>query len=135
MRGIKIIGILLVLGMSSGCQVKSERYEPEKLTELELRKAFVGKTVESFNLISGSTSFTYYHPDGRVEQERYWERRTGFWKVNAQSEICLSMEGKPFSCRGVYKENKGLYKYRLNNEGEKEKIIRYRQFIVGNALE
>jgi hypothetical protein len=132
---IKRIGVLLVGLALSGCQVKQETVGTEKLSANEIESLFEGKTVESFNLISGSTSFTYYHPDGRVMQERYWEKRKGAWKINEKGEMCLAMEGKPFSCRSIYREDIKLYKYRLDTEGQPEKIIRYRQFIDGRVLD
>ena len=131
---LKKVGVLLVAIMLMGCQVKQEKINPEQLSAQDISSLFAGKTVESFNLVSGSTSFTYYHPDGRVEQERYWEQRKGLWKINDKSEICLAMEGKPFSCRSVYREGAKYYKYRLDNQGQSEKIIRYRQFIEGKLI-
>lgn len=118
----------------SGCQVKPEQQAVTKLSAEEANALFTGKTVESFNLVSGSTSFTYYFPDGRVEQERFWKKRTGQWKINEQGEMCLAMEGKPFSCRSIFREGDRYYKYRLSQDGENEKIIRYRQFMVGKAI-
>ncbi|WP_299178887.1 hypothetical protein [uncultured Neptuniibacter sp.] len=131
---LKQVGILLVAVTLTGCQIKPENTEPEKLSPKEVSSLFIGKTVESFNLISGSTSFTYYHPDGSVEQERYWEKRNGFWKINDKGEICLAMQGKPFSCRSIYREGEKFYKYRLVADGKPEKVIRYRQFIDGRTF-
>ena len=134
MRGLKVFGILVLAGVFSGCQVKPENAGPVQLSKQEIISLVQGNTLESFNLISGSTSFTYYHPDGRVEQERFWERRAGYWKVNDKSEICLAMEGKPFSCRHIFLEGTKYYKYRVGDQGQLEKIIRYRQFIDGKAI-
>lgn len=131
---VKKVGIFLLAIMLMGCQVKQEKINPEQLSAQDISSMFAGKTVESFNLVSGSTSFTYYHPDGRVEQERYWEQRNGFWKINDKSEICLAMEGKPFSCRSIFRDGQKYYKYRLGAQGQPEKIIRYRQFIDGKAF-
>ncbi len=134
MCGLKVFGALVLAGVLSGCQVKPESADPVQLSKQEVTSLFKGKTVESFNRISGTTSFTYYHPDGSVEQERFWERRTGYWKVNDKSEICLAMEGKPFSCRHIFLEGTKYYKYRVGDQGQLEKIIRYRQFIQGKAI-
>jgi len=134
MRCLKKVGVILVGVALTGCQIKQENIASEKLTAQEISSLFEGKTIESFNLISGSTSFTYYHPDGSVEQERYWERRNGQWKINNRSEICLAMQGKPFSCRSIIRVGHKYYKYRLDPQGQPEKIIRYRQFIEGKAI-
>ena len=46
----------------------------------------------------------------------------------------MSMEGKGFRCRAVYRKGDKYYKYRLDSDGQLEKVIRYRQFISGNTL-
>lgn len=122
----------LALGVLAGCQVKPQ-VEKVQLTKAELNALFVGKTVESFSLSSGATSFSYYHPDGRVEQTRYWEPRNGRWKITDDNQICLSMEGKAFTCRVVFQEGDRYYKYRPEG-GELVKIVRYRQFLDGRRL-
>jgi hypothetical protein len=91
------------------------------------------RTVESYNLINGSTSFTYYATNGQVEQERYWEKRKGKWRIK-ENEICLQMEQKSESCRSVYQVGDRYYKYRTDDQGQLQKIIRYRQFLTGNRL-
>ncbi|WP_415884142.1 hypothetical protein [Neptuniibacter sp. QD34_54] len=128
-----ILGLSTVV-MLVGCQVKPSDEPLTQLNGSEIKALFVGKTVESFNVISGSSSFTYYAANGQIQQERYWEERKGVWKVNNKDEICLSMEGKEFRCRGIYREGDKIYKYRLSDAGQLEKVIRYRQFIDGNTL-
>lgn len=128
-----------ILGMSAivmlvGCQVKPSDEPLTRLTGSEIKALFVGKTVESFNVISGSSSFTYYAANGQVQQERYWAERKGVWNVNSKDEICLSMQGKEPRCRGIYRKGDKIYKYRLGDAGQLEKVIRYRQFIDGNTL-
>lgn len=128
---VKMLGGAVALAVLAGCQVKPQS-ESTQLSAAELRALFVGKTVESYSLSSGATSFSYYHPDGRVEQLRYWEPREGRWKIS-DNQICLSMEDKDFSCRPVFREGDRYYKYRP--EGDKlVKILRYRQFLEGRQL-
>lgn len=134
MRSLNFLLMVLIAGLLSACQIKPESTAPVRLSAEEVRELFVDKTVESFNLISGTTSFTYYAPNGSVDQERYWQKRKGQWQVNEQGEICLAMADKPYSCRGVYREGRNYYKYRLDAQGQMEKIIRYRQFIEGKAI-
>lgn len=122
----------LTLGILTGCQVKPQ-VEAVRLSKGELKALFVGKTVESYSLSSGTTSFSYYHPDGKVEQVRYWEKRDGRWKLTEDDQICLSMENKPFSCRAVFREGDRYYKYRPKDGGWR-KILRYRQFLEGRHL-
>ncbi|MBV1786827.1 hypothetical protein KQ940_02040 [Marinobacterium sp. D7] len=127
----KMLGGAVALAVLAGCQIKPQS-DRTQLSGAELRALFVGKTVESYSLSSGATSFSYYHPDGRVEQLRYWEPREGHWKIS-DNQICLSMEGRDFSCRPVFREGDRYYKYR--SEGDKlVKILRYRQFLEGRRL-
>lgn len=134
MRSVKILVMGLMGLVLIGCQVKSEKEPLVQLSAAEVKALFVGKTVESFNLISGTTSFSFYTPDGRVLQERYWEQRTGTWQVNDKAEMCMSMEGTAYRCRTIYRKGKKYYKYRMAQDGTPQKIIRYRQFIEGNVL-
>tara|TARA_B100001063_G_C16706368_1_gene525484 strand:- start:675 stop:1082 length:408 start_codon:yes stop_codon:yes gene_type:complete len=134
MHSVKVLVIGLMWAMLMGCQVKSEKEPLVQLSATEVNALFMGKTVESFNLISGITSFSFYTPDGRVLQERYWEQRTGRWRVNEKAEMCMSMEGTAYRCRTIYRKGQKYYKYRLDQDGKPQKIIRYRQFIEGNAL-
>ena len=114
----------------SGCQVKKESTQ---LTSTELQHLFSERTVESYNLVNGSTSFTYYRKDGEVLQTRYWEKRSGRWRIS-NNMICLQMEYKSESCRSVYLEGDRYYKYRTDDQGQPQKIIRYRQFLTGNRI-
>ncbi|MEH6627032.1 MAG: hypothetical protein V7739_11340 [Motiliproteus sp.] len=117
-----------------GCQTLAQKSAMEILQAEQVVQLFQEQTVESFNLNNGTTSFTYYGKDGKVIQERYWQKRQGQWQVNASGEICLAMEAKPFSCRPVVNNNGKYYKYRRDENNQLQKIIRYRQFIAGNAL-
>ena len=130
MKGMKYLTAGSLLLVISGCQVKPESAQ---LNSAELQALFSNRTVESYNLINGTTSFTYYYADGRVLQERYWQKREGQWRVK-DGQICLAMEDKKESCRPVYAEGDRYYKYRLGSDGQPEKIIRYRQFLNGNRL-
>ncbi|MBR9883997.1 MAG: hypothetical protein GYB21_10205 [Oceanospirillales bacterium] len=128
----KWAGFVVTAALLSGCQIKPQ-LEKTQLTKAELKTLFAGKTVESYSLSSGATSFTYYSPDGRARQVRFWEPRDGYWKVTDDNEICLSMEGKDFSCRPVFQEGDRYYKYRMDGD-EWVRVIRYRQFIDGDRL-
>lgn len=134
MHSVKILLMGLMGLVLIGCQVKSEKEPLVQLSAAEVKALFMSKTVESFNLISGTTSFSFYTPDGRVLQERYWEQRTGRWRVNDKAEMCMSMEGTAYRCRTIYRKGKKYYKYRMAQDGKPQKIIRYRQFIEGNVL-
>jgi hypothetical protein len=120
----------------SGCQaITTKPVQPVKLAGDDVRLLFENQTVESFNLITGTTSFSFYRPDGTVLQERYWEMRHGTWQVTQEGQICMAMEGKAERCRSVFMEQGKYYKYRDDEQGGLEKIIRYRQFIDGNKLD
>ncbi len=125
--------VTLVITLA-GCQTLAQKPAMEVLKADQVVQLFQEQTVESFNLNTGTTSFTYYQRDGQVIQERYWHKRQGQWQVNADGEMCLAMEGKSFSCRPIVNNNGKFYKYRRDENNQLQKIIRYRQFIVGNAL-
>lgn len=128
------MGFMVAALLVTGCQLKPGGGEPQQLDAVQVKALFEDHTVESQNLTTGVTSFTYYALDGSVVQERYWQIRKGQWRVNEQGEICLSMEKKTFKCRPVYQLGDRYYKYRQDNKGLLIKTIRYRQFIPGNAL-
>lgn len=130
MSKIRIVLIGAVITAISGCQVKQESTQ---LKSAELQHLFSERTVESYNLVNGTTSFTYYGKDGQVIQKRYWEKRKGKWRVS-DNMICLQMEHKSESCRSVYMEGDRYYKYRTDDKGQPQKIIRYRQFLTGNRI-
>ena len=134
MHILKVLAVVFISFGVLGCQVKSERDAPIKLSAAEIKTLFIGKTVESFNLVNGNTSFTYYADNGRAYQERYWESRSGKWKINDKAEMCLSIQSKPFSCRNIYRLGDKYYKYRMNDGGQMERIVRYRQFIEGKSF-
>jgi len=125
-----LIGALCCFAIAHAIPASAQDFLDKK----QVTKLFTDQTVESFNLRTGTTSFTYYSPDGKAYQERYWTVRTGQWKVDSNGRMCLSMENKPFSCRHIVKDGKKFFKYRPNSKGKQKKIIRYRQFIQGNAL-
>lgn len=130
MKKIRVLLIGAMIIAISGCQVKKESTQ---LTSTELQHLFSERTVESYNLVNGSTSFTYYRMDGEVLQTRYWEKRSGRWRIS-NNMICLQMEYKSESCRSVYLEGDRYYKYRTDDQGQPQKIIRYRQFLTGNRI-
>lgn len=130
-RAIVFLGIIASL---VGCQSISQRQDMEVLDKAQVLQLFQGQTVESFNLNTGTTSFSYYNKDGSLLQQRYWQQRQGKWQVNGTGEMCLAMEGKPEACRPIVNNQGKIYKYRRDDKQQLEKIIRYRQFIAGNAL-
>jgi hypothetical protein len=140
MKTLKYLCIAAMTIALLGCQtVKPEKSAervkpvPVQLMSNELNALFVNKTVKSFNRKTKVISLTYYHPDGRAIQKRDQLERTGFWKI-VNNEICLSMEDKKYSCRPVYRVGKKYYKYKVKKSGKKQKLIRYRSFVEGNAL-
>ena len=129
-----VIGACAVI--SSGClAITTKPEQPVKLDAEEVRLLFENQTVESFNLISGITSFSFYGRDGTVLQERYWKMRHGTWQVTHEGQICMAMEGKADRCRYIFVEQGKYYKYRDDQQGGLKKIIRYRQFIDGSKLD
>ncbi len=118
----------------TACQVKPGIEETRTLNAAEVKALFSGKTVEAYNLFTGSTSFIYYNPNGELVHERYWTKKDGRWEVNENGEICLQLDDKAAKCRTIVLKNGRYYKERPNGNGGHEMVIRYRQFIPGNEL-
>lgn len=100
----------------------------EHLNAQAVRNLFVGKTVESVNLKSKATSFTYYGSDGRVMQQRYWSKRSGHWSINDKGEMCLTFSKT--QCRSLVQTAGRYYKVKEDSTP----VVRYRGFAVGNLL-
>jgi hypothetical protein len=130
----RLILALFVTTLLTGCTglMKSDIDSPTILSEQEVRELFVGNTVRSYNLNTKVNTWSYYREDGVLLQERFWQPRNGRWKIKSNGEICLTV--KRTSCRLVGKVGERIYKYRLSGKGEREAIIRYRDFAKGNPL-
>jgi hypothetical protein len=128
--------ILPILGSAflSGCQTLPLLSSPETLEASEVRRLFVGNTVESYNLNTGFNSFTYYHPNGQAIQERLWARRMGSWSIKEDGKICLAFGKAKPRCRHIVREGDRHYKVLVSDSGEQDRIVRYRYFARGNAL-
>ncbi len=125
------LGVLLML---QGCQTLTTKPDPAVLDENAVKRLFVGNTVESFNLNTRLTSFTYYHPSGEMQQERLWARRIGKWSIRPDGKICLAFNGREAKCRHIVREGERHYKILPDENGQPRKIVRYRYFAAGNAL-
>jgi hypothetical protein len=120
-----ITATLLAGCMSSAPLLPSS---PQRLDAGAVRALFVDHTVESYNRNNQLTSFTYYHPDGRVLQQRFWSYRAGSWRVLPDGRICLKFTRE--RCR--YIERVGDVYYKV--VPRKGRAVRYRQFLPGNRL-
>ena len=132
MRNYIVLGVLFVL--LSGCQTVAQRGDGSALSAAEVRRLFVGNTVESYNLNTRLNSFTYYHPNGQAVQERLWSKRLGRWSISDDGKICLGFTKKAPKCRHIVLDGGKYYKVRPGADGKPEKIVRYRYFAQGNAL-
>lgn len=128
---VPILGAIWLLG----CQAPLMRGEPTVLDAAGVGRLFVGNTVESYNLNTGFNSFTYYHPDGRAIQERLWARRMGSWSIREDGRICLAFANAKPKCRFIVRDGDRHYKVLADKSGRQQKIVRYRYFAPGNALE
>lgn len=118
----------------AGCQTLSLQEERRTLGAAEVKQLFSGKTVESYNLNTKLTSFTYYDPSGRALQERLWAQRKGTWSVEADGRICLQLGGSKPSCRHIAIRGDTYYKIETSDSGKTTAVVRYRHFAPGNAL-
>jgi len=117
-----------------GCQTTASRDEQRVLKVDEVRRLFVGNTVESHNLNTSFTSFTYYHPNGQAIQERLWVRRIGTWSIQDDGKICLAFGKRKVKCRHLLSDGGRYFKILPDKKGKTTKIVRYRYFAEGNAL-
>ncbi len=129
-----VIVTLLAAAILQGCQTTPLKSGAGALSRADVERLFVGNTVESYNLNTKFTSFTYYHPDGRAIQERLWTKRLGKWSIRDDGMICLSFNKKPPKCRHIVKRDDTYYKVRPDESGNEERLVRYRYFVAGNAL-
>ena len=118
----------------AACQTTASRDEQRVLTVDEVRRLFVGNTVESHNLNTSFTSFTYYHPNGQAVQERLWVRRLGTWSIQDDGKICLAFGKRKAKCRHLVIDGGKYFKILQDEKGTTNKIVRYRYFAEGNAL-
>jgi hypothetical protein len=131
---LRSITLCILAGLLYGCQTNSSRDNLVGLSVDEVRRLFVGNTVESYNLNTSFTSFTYYDPGGRAVQERLWAHRNGSWSIQDDGRICLAFGNRRPKCRNIVKQDGRYYKVRPDKSGQPEKIVRYRYFAAGNAL-
>ena len=131
-RIVSMAGLVAV--MLSACQTTASRGEPVVLGADEVRRLFVGNTVESYNLNTSFTSFTYYHANGQAVQERLWARRLGSWSVQDDGKICLAFGKRKPKCRHIVSRDGKYFKTRPDERGGQQEIVRYRYFSEGNAL-
>jgi len=104
------------------------------LSQDEVIKLFVDKTVESVTVVQGRVSVSYYSPDGEVRQQRDGQKRNGTWRINKNGRICLAMEGDEESCRIIVREGDKYVKYVVKNDGNHQPVVRYNWFKPGNPL-
>ena len=130
-RGVQLTCLVVLL---SGCQTMTGRGDLDVLSVEEVRRLFVGNTVESLNLNTSFNSFTYYDPSGRAIQERLWARRTGTWSIQDDGKICLAFGKREPKCRNIVRQGGRYYKIRPDKSGGSEKAVRYRYFAAGNVL-
>lgn len=124
--------VLLALSlMLGGCQTLSGLRSDRLLSPEEVKTLFSGRTVESYNRNTRLTSFTYYRPDGRVLQQRFWSWRTGHWRVTPKGKICLKFELE--RCRYILAEGDRYTKVK-RKKGQLTKLVRYRGFLQGNLI-
>ena len=135
MRMALLVSIVaLVAVLLSACQTTASRSDPVVLEADQVRRLFVGNTVESYNLNTSFTSFTYYHPNGQAVQERLWARRLGSWSIQDDGKICLAFGKRKTKCRHIVSRDGKYFKIRPDEQGEQQEIVRYRYFSKGNAL-
>ena len=136
--GFRCVGHVLmaavVMSLLSGCQTAPTQRTNAVLTESAVKRLFVGNTVESYNLNTSLTSFTYYHPNGEAIQERLWSRRLGAWSIEPDGKICLGFGKREPKCRHIIKDGDRYFKILMDEDGKSQKIVRYRYFAEGNAL-
>lgn len=128
-RGVVLT--LVVASLLGGCKTVPVFESERLLSSNEVKALFAGRTAESYNLNTRLTSFTFYRPDGRVLQQRFWSWRTGAWRVTPKGKICLKFQRE--RCRYILDEG-GRYAKVTRKKGQKVKLVRYRGFLEGNRI-
>lgn len=123
--------ILLLTLLLAGCAGLPLGREARVLDADEVHRLFTDRTVESYNRNTGLTSFTYYRPDGRVLQRRFWSWRSGSWRVRPDGRICLKFRTE--RCRRIVAEGDRYYKI-AGRDPQAKRLVRYRQFLPGNHI-
>ncbi len=123
--------ILLLTLLLAGCAGLPLVREARTLDAGEVRRLFEDRTVESYNRGSGLTSFTYYRPDGRVLQRRFWSWRSGSWRVRPDGRICLKFRTE--RCRRILSEGGRYYKI-AGRDPKARRLVHYRRFLPGNHI-
>lgn len=132
MKGSKAVSALVILLSTAACVSPMRLVGQQRLHAHDVTQLFNDTTVESVNINNGLTSFTYYHPDGRVMQERLWSRRAGTWRVTENGRICLTFSNT--TCRTIERRGGVYYKVRDSKDGGQKTVVRYRGFAAGNRL-
>ena len=119
----------------SGCNaiIPTQPDQPRMLSAQEVEALFKEHTVRSYNLNTKVSTWSYYRADGQLFQERFWEKRQGRWTVEPDGAICLNVNSR--SCRYIGKVGERIYKFRPDDDGKLERIIRYKDFMPGNPFE
>ena len=127
MKLFRLLLIVPMLGLAA-CVTTSTLSGERQLNAQEVAKLFSNRTVESYNRRTRQTSFTYYRPDGRILQQRYWSKRSGHWRIEPDGRICLKFDRE--RCRHIV-QRKGRYYKMVPKKGT---AIRYREFVEGNII-
>ena len=76
----------------------------EYLSAEEVKQLISGKTVEAENPRRGTSSVTYFDPDGTFRQLLEGKPEKGTWSVNDDGYLCTNREAWGSSCRKISKE-------------------------------
>ncbi len=128
LRCLSGLALSLIL---AGCVTVPVLQSERLLSRGEVEALFGGRTVESHNVNTGLSSFTYYRPDGRVVQQRFWSWRAGSWRVTPEGRICLKFERE--RCRYILAEGDRYAKVKRKS-GRLVRLVRYRTFLDGNRI-
>jgi len=128
-----VITILAATALSGCSGIPSlTSSEPRMLSASEVYTLFNEHTVRSYNLENKVSTWSYYRNDGQLFQERFWAPRNGTWSIQEDGQICLTVKSK--SCRFIGQQGDRIYKFRSDDKGRLERIIRYKNFVPGNPL-
>lgn len=129
-RWLLVLAISVLTGCATG--VGDTLKQPELLSAQQIRTLFVGNTVRSYNLSNKLTTWSYYRADGVLLQERLWDSRTGVWQIKDNGVVCLTVTH--MTCKLIGRVGDRIYKYKIDDVGQLDAIIIYRDFVTGNPL-
>jgi len=106
----------------------------EYLGTEDVNQLISGNTVDAKNIKRGTTSITFFQPDGTFRQLLDGKPGKGTWSVETDGSLCTNREGWGSGCRKISKDGDTwkLYKIPKNTMKSREHKKTYTRIRTGN---